>query len=453
MARELAALDVAVDILFLDDNSPDGTGRVLDELAKETPRMSVIHRSGKQGIGSAHQMGIAHAYDQGYDILVTLDCDFTHDPKDIPRMLAALSGHDVVVGSRYMEQGSLPGWNLLRRCLTMFGHFLTNTLLGMPQDASGAFRGYDLRRVKRASFGLVVSKSYSFFFESLFVLVQNGGQIKEIPIVLPARTYGHSKLTFSEALRGGRFLLTLWLESLSHPERFRLGRPIDAVLGEPPATDWDAYWAKKNTAGAFAYELAAAVYRKLFIRPNLQRVLDTVFSAGATLLHAGCGSGQADVDLHGRFKVTAVDISLEALALYSRNNPAARRVEQADLFQLPFAEGSFDGAFNLGVMEHFTAEQIASLLAELRRVLKPGGRVVFFWPHAQATSVWVIKGIHYVLHSVLRKNISLHPEEITLMTGRSMAAALLEESGFTLDRYSFGPRDMYIQAVLVGKKV
>lgn len=452
MARILVALDPRPDIVFLDDNSPDGTGAELDLLAAELPGIRVIHRSGKQGIGSAHQVGVAYAYDNGYDRLVTMDCDFTHDPADIPRMLAALDGYDMSVGSRYMEVGSLPGWNLMRRSLTIFGHFLTKRLLGLPHDASGAFRAYDLARIPRACFNLVTSKSYSFFFESLFVLVQNGVSIREIPIVLPARTYGHSKLTFQEAMRGGTYLMRLWIEQLAHPERFRLGRAPDVVLKGAAPAEWDDYWKSKRSAGALLYELAAAVYRRAFIRPNLERVLATTFSWGDRLLHAGCGSGQADVNLHERFQITAVDISPQALGLYGRNNPGAKRIEQADLFRLPFADNSFDGAFNLGVMEHFTPEQIRLLLLELARVVRPGGKVAFFWPHVRGTSVAVMRVAHAVLRAVARREVRLHPEEITLMAGPDMANNLLESGGFTLENYAFGPRDLFIQAVVTGRK-
>lgn len=452
MARELSALDLDADILFLDDNSPDGTGPVLDDLARQIPRMSVVHRQGKQGIGSAHQVGIAQGYAGGYDVLVTLDCDFTHDPKDIPGMLAALEGCDVSVGSRYMKEDSLPGWNLMRRFLTRFGHFLTSTLLGLPQDASGAFRAYDLRRVPQGLFGLVTSKSYSFFFESLFVLVRNNLKVNEIPIVLPARTYGHSKLTFKEALRSGTYLLRLWLENLAHPERFRQGRPVDCILEQCPATDWDAYWAKKQSTGALAYEVIAAMYRKLFIRPNLVRTLKKHLGKDAQLLHAGCGSGQADIDLHERFKVTGVDISMEALALYGRNNPEAQAIRQADIFHLPFASGTFDGVFNLGVMEHFDETQIQALLVEINRILKHDGKVVLFWPHARATSVFVLHVVHFVMNTVLGKKTRLHPDEITLMTGPGLAKNLLERAGLSLVSYRFGWRDLFVQAVVVGRK-
>ena len=157
MCGQLTALHLDADILFIDDGSPDGTGAVLDNLAKHHGRVRVMHREGKTGIGSAHQAGIAAAYEGGYSTLVTMDCDFTHSPSDIPRLVSAVLGSesDVVVGSRYLAPGSLPGWNLLRRSLTVFGHFLTTALLDMPEDASGAFRLYRLDRIPRELFGLV----------------------------------------------------------------------------------------------------------------------------------------------------------------------------------------------------------------------------------------------------------------------------------------------------------
>src|SRR5512146_2744458 len=128
MVRELSGLDLDTDLLFMDDNSPDGTREILDRLTLETPRLSVIHRAGKQGIGSAHLDAVRWAYDHRYEVLITLDCDFTHKPSDLPRLLEALSGHDLATGSRYLEPDSLPNWNIFRRSLTAFGHFLTRNL-------------------------------------------------------------------------------------------------------------------------------------------------------------------------------------------------------------------------------------------------------------------------------------------------------------------------------------
>jgi len=232
LCAELRALELGADLLFMDDGSPDGTGDTLDALARRHPDVEVTHRKSKLGIGSAHREGVAYAYDSGYDILVTLDADFSHNPRDVLRLLDAHGEDaDVVIGSRYLQRGSLPGWSPHRRFLTLFGHFLTRMLLGMPYDASGALRLYDLRRLPRELFDLVTADSYSFFFESLFVLHQNGCRVREIPIALPARVYGNSKLTFREASRSGRVLLELFLANLSSPERFRRGPLIELPPG------------------------------------------------------------------------------------------------------------------------------------------------------------------------------------------------------------------------------
>src|SRR3989442_419644 len=143
LCADLRALPLDADILFIDDGSPDGTGATLDRLARQYPRISVVHREGKLGIGSAHRAGIAYAYDKGYDLLITLDADFSHSPADLPRLLAAhASDVDVVVASRYLGPDSLPGWSPHRLFLTRLGHFLTPVLLRMPYDASGVLRLY-----------------------------------------------------------------------------------------------------------------------------------------------------------------------------------------------------------------------------------------------------------------------------------------------------------------------
>ena len=195
MCEQILALGLDADLLFMDDGSPDGTGQVLDGLAAQHARVRVVHRAGKAGIGSAHKAGIKLAYDEGYERLVTLDCDFTHQPEMIPQFLDRSETADAVVGSRYMETGSLPGWSALRKSLTTLGHVLTKNMLGISQDATGAFRAYNLTTIRRDLFDLVQSNGYAFFFESMLVLQRNGLAIAEIPITLPARTYGSSKMT------------------------------------------------------------------------------------------------------------------------------------------------------------------------------------------------------------------------------------------------------------------
>ena len=257
LCRELSALELGADILFCDDGSPDGTGEIVDELAREFSHVRAIHRSGKLGIGSAHQEGIRYAYAHGYETLVTMDCDFTHQPADVERLLeiAHSSGQAVCIGSRYMKRDSLPGWNPMRRSLTYLGHFLTVNLLQLPQDATGALRVYQLGAIPRELFDRVRSCGYSFFFESLFVLHRNGFAIEEMPIALPARTYGSSKMSLArncakrlapaQALLGGRSSpreLSAHVAAAANPRgrtatagSSRLGHLLDPRPGEKPA--------------------------------------------------------------------------------------------------------------------------------------------------------------------------------------------------------------------------
>ena len=451
MARELAALGLDADLLFVDDNSPDGTGSLLDALKSEIPRLTVHHRTGKLGIGSAHAEAIQWAYRQGYTTLVSLDCDFTHSPGDIPAMLHEAETHDVAVGSRWARKNSLPGWNLFRRILTSLGHMLTRCVLGISQDASGAFRAYRLDRIPQTLFGLVQSRGYAFFFESLFILSRNGFAIAEVPITLPARTYGSSKMTTDAAIRSALYVFELASANLQTPERFLLAGitpELDPSLHDPQ--DWENYWSKTGESASPLYGAIAGIYRRLVIKRNLEAAIRREFPAGSCLLHAGCGGGQVDSALQHEMQITALDISPGALTLYSRNNHAARAIRHGTIFALPFPDASFDGVYNLGVMEHFTAKEIQQILTEFRRVLKPGGKVVLLWPHARATSVFVLRLCHIALSALKSRTAQLHPEEITHIRSRQHAAEMLTAAGFQPSSYHFGPADFWVQAVVIG---
>lgn len=453
MCIELSGLGLDADVVFVDDGSPDGTGALLDELAQRHARIAVVHRSGKSGIGSAHQAGIALAYERGYSTLVTMDCDFTHSPADIPQLMATALRENaaVVVGSRYLAPDSLPGWNLLRRSLTVFGHFLTKLLLELPEDASGAFRLYRIDRIPREVFALVRSLSYAFFFESLFVLSRNGFRIAEIPIVLPARTYGHSKMSWRDAFRSLRTLWAVFSQNAREPERFVIRRPPPPLV--PGLTDpqgWDSYWSATASVGN-AYAAIATVYRRLVIKRNLERAILREFPMGSRLLHAGCGSGQVDAYLQRVMRLTALDISPRALELYARNNPGAAEVRHGSILDLPYADASFDGVYNLGVVEHFQGEELERIFEELYRVLRPGGKAVLFWPHRRATSVLVLGAVHRVL-AMLGNQTKLHPAEVSLVKSRKHARMFAERSGLRMASYEFGPRDFWVQAVVVAQK-
>lgn len=238
LCRELTALLPSADILFCDDQSPDGTGEIIDRLGQEFAHVRAIHRPGKLGIGSAHLEGIRYAYGNNYETLVTMDCDFTHQPADVVKLLeiSRRSRSPAAIGSRYLRPNSLPGWNVMRRSLTYFGHLLTTRLLGLPQDATGALRAYRLRDIPLEVFERVRSSGYSFFFESLFVLHRNDFAIEEMPIALPARSYGSSKMSWREAHRSALRLLRLYRASRRHLETFLLSSPAQRSLtAESPA--------------------------------------------------------------------------------------------------------------------------------------------------------------------------------------------------------------------------
>jgi dolichol-phosphate mannosyltransferase len=416
MCEELVRLGLDADILFIDDGSPDGTGEVLDGLAARHARVRVLHRSGKSGIGSAHQAGIAAAYDEGYQTLVTLDCDFSHAPADIPRMMdvAVREDTEIVVGSRHLAAHSLPGWNPLRRALTFAGHFMTSRLLEMPEDASGAFRLYRLDRIPRELFALVKSPGYAFFFESLYMLSRRGQRVAEMPIVLPARTHGHSKMTWRDAVRSLSTLRELfWKHAL--------------------------------------YELVANAYRKLVIRPNLRRVIERTFAQGSELLHAGAGSGHVDAPLHRRMRITALDRSQRALQVYRRNNPGVHQTRHGTPLAMPLPDATFDGVYNLGVVEHFAEPDLARFFAECHRVLKPGGRAAIFWPHRRATSGFVIRAAHRLFRGV-GPATRMHAPEVSLLQSRAHAEGVLAQAGLRLTDYEFSARDLWVQAVVIAEK-
>lgn len=451
ICAEILALGLDMDLVFLDDNSPDGTGDVLDGLAKNHPRVQVIHREKKNGIGSAHQEGIAWATQRGYSTLVTMDCDFTHPPRFIPDFVAKARDFDVVVGSRYLRRDSLDDWDFLRLCLTRAGHWVSGTFLRMPYDATGAFRLYRLDKIDPRVFGLVQSRGYSFFFESLYLLHVNGLKIAEVGITLPARTKGHSKMRLSDATHSASFLLSLWLTTLLNRERLLVSSAGVAARGHSiGSAEWDRYWLKQKRTSGIVFELIAAAYRKLVIRRVLDSFIAKHFRPGSELLHAGCGGGQVDTGVVEKMRVTALDISQHALDLYARVNGGRAKLLLGSVFKIPLPDASVDGVYNLGVMEHFSEEDIQAALKEFRRVLRPGGKILLFWPPTFGLSVQVLDGAHFILNRVLKRDVELHPPEISRIRSRAHARAVIEKAGFTLAEYYFGPKDGFTQAVIVG---
>lgn len=217
--------------------------------------------------------------------------------------------------------------------------------------------------------------------------------------------------------------------------------------------DWNTYWdlANRNKTHPL-YNLIAEFYRKFIIRPNLNKYIRKYFSPHNNILHAGCGSGQVDLDIATEFCISALDISPAALELYEKHNPSVHNLIHASIFDLPKNAQGMDGIYNLGVMEHFSEIEIQSILKQFHESLSKDGIIILFWPHRFGSSVIFLKFVHKILNLLSKKRIALHPPEITYMSSRQQAINILQQNGFTLLEYSFSPSDLFTQAIIVGKK-
>ena len=200
LVEQLLALQPPLDVLVVDDNSPDGTGRVADELASHTGRVKVIHRPGKLGLGSAEIAGLRKAIDDGYDYALTMDADFSHDPKYVPALIAGMAEHDLVQGSRYVPGGGVENWPLRRRLMSRAANAWARAVLGLRvADCSGAFKCYRVEKLKKLDLSGVQSSGYSFQEEILFHCHRAGWRIGETLIIFADRKAGQSKIRLSEA--------------------------------------------------------------------------------------------------------------------------------------------------------------------------------------------------------------------------------------------------------------
>ena len=188
-------------VLFVDDNSPDGTGDILDGIAAKEPRVSVLHREKKEGLGRAYVAGFAKALEMGAERIVEMDCDFSHDPADIKRMLEAVENADVVVGSRYVKGGKCVGWPFKRWLISRCGGIFIRMMLGVPvKDPTGGFKCFRRSALEAlGDFSCIKSFGYSFQMEMNFRMSRMGLKIVEIPITFAERRAGKSKITGSIA--------------------------------------------------------------------------------------------------------------------------------------------------------------------------------------------------------------------------------------------------------------
>jgi dolichol-phosphate mannosyltransferase len=183
-------------ILIVDDNSPDGTGRVADDIAAGNPRVRVLHRRIKEGLGPAYLDGFREALAGGADLIVQMDADFSHDPAYLPRLLAGSEAADLVIGSRYVPGGGITEWGQVRRLLSRGGSLYSRTILRVPvRDLTGGFKCFRREVLESIDFSQVAASGYSFQVEMTFRVVQAGFSVMEVPITFRERQEGDSKMT------------------------------------------------------------------------------------------------------------------------------------------------------------------------------------------------------------------------------------------------------------------
>ena len=195
-------------VIIVDDNSPDGTGRMADKLSRQYP-VQVIHRESKQGLGSAYIAGFKLALQQNADLIFEMDADFSHDPKNLPRFIEAINqGTDVVIGSRRVENGKIIGWNSWRHFTSWSAMSFSRLVLGLKtKDVTSGYRCYQRKVLEQLNLDSITSNGYAFQEEMIYKCEKQGLKIKEIPVVFKDRVHGQSKLSRKEILE---FFVVMW---------------------------------------------------------------------------------------------------------------------------------------------------------------------------------------------------------------------------------------------------
>jgi dolichol-phosphate mannosyltransferase len=185
-----------VHVLVVDDGSPDGTGALAERLSASEPRIHVLHRTQKQGLGPAYIAGFRWGFDQGFDQLVEMDADFSHHPSFLPAMLNLMNEHDFVIGSRYVDGGGTVNWGLLRKIISRGGSFYSRMVLGAPiRDFTGGFNGWNRRVLEGIDLDTLEAGGYSFQIELKYRAFRKGFRFKEFPILFEDRRVGKSKMS------------------------------------------------------------------------------------------------------------------------------------------------------------------------------------------------------------------------------------------------------------------
>jgi dolichol-phosphate mannosyltransferase len=220
LAALVLEVSPTIDVLVVDDNSPDGTGDLVAARGREEPRLHLLRREGKLGLGTAYLAGFGYGLDHGFDQVFTMDADFSHHPRYIPQMLASMKDHDVVIGSRYVRGGGIENWPIHRRLLSAFANLYASRLLGLTvRDCTSGFRCYSSEVLSTVEPFEIRSSGYSFLEEMACRVSRCGFRIGEVPIVFENRRAGSSKIDSSEIYRAAWHVLVTAIRPPKLPKR------------------------------------------------------------------------------------------------------------------------------------------------------------------------------------------------------------------------------------------
>ena len=208
LLEEIFSFVPDIDILIVDDNSPDGTGALADEIHEQNPQVQVLHRAGKLGLGTAYIAGFKYAVAHNYDAAFEMDADFSHDPQYLPDFLKAIENADLVIGSRYIPGGDTPNWSFVRRMISGCGNIFARFMLGIPvHDCTAGFRCYRSEVLESIDLDTIQSQGYAFQVELAYRVMRQGFKIVETPIIFMDRRVGKSKMSRAIVLEAFTYVL------------------------------------------------------------------------------------------------------------------------------------------------------------------------------------------------------------------------------------------------------
>lgn len=334
LVGKILALPIAAETVVVDDNSPDGTGTLLDELRRAEKRLHVIHRPGKLGLGTAHIAGLKYALERKADFAVTMDADFSHDPAYIPALLEAARETDLVIGSKHMPGGEMVNSPLRRQLLSICANLLVRAALGLKaSDCTAGFRCYKLSALKSVDMDGIFSNGYSFLIEMLYTLQRYNLSVGEVPIRFMDREFGASKISHNEIFKALYTVMRLAWDRFSPINRLRI-----------------------------AFHTGRYSKVKAMLGPG--KTLDI-----------GCGRpcecmpDQAFLRFLGREDAVGLDL---------KDIKGPYGFFRGSVYAMPFKAGELDNVVAMEILEHIN--EVPDALAEIKRTLKPGGVLVVSTP-------------------------------------------------------------------------